>query len=101
MARKEKMVTRTFDITDVTFMGINLETKQVETMTLSVPGKIDDHDAALVAVRKVNQNPKIVPSVVTSLDSREELYGMTESEFLKHSKKLPPRAKIDEESDNS
>lgn len=101
MARKEKMVTRTFDITEVTYMAINLESKQIETLTATVAGKITDNEEALATVRKVNPNAKIVPSVVSALNNYEELYGMTESEFLKHSKKLPPRAKIDEEFGNS
>lgn len=91
MARKEKMVTRTFDITEVTYMAINLNSKQIETLTATVPGKITDHEEALTAVRKANQDPKIVPSVLTAINNYEELYGMPESEFLKHSKKLPPR----------
>ena len=97
MARKEKMVTRTFEVSTISYMAIKIETKQVEVYSTSIVGTFSTNDEALDAVKAKNDNPKIVPSFVISIEVNEEVRGVPESKFYADSVLLPPRSKNEDE----
>ena len=87
---KEKMVTRTVKTTVVKVMCVTVSTATVSTETYTLVGTYDIPDA-LETVKKLYETDDIKPSAVIDMRTYECLYGMTESDFLKHSTILPPR----------
>ena len=90
MAR-EKMVTRTVGTTEVTALALNLNTREASEVTLTVPGLVEIGTKELKKILDSKSTTEI--SYVTALKCVyvEKLYGMTEEDFLKYAKELPPR----------
>ena len=94
MAR-ERMVTRTVTTHEVSFKMFNLDTMKLEEMKLSfgVDTLIENNDKGLATINarltseKVNGKAVIIDNIVDN----ETLYGMSEVDFLKYAKVLPPR----------
>lgn len=89
---RERMVTRTIIITKGTMLGLNIETKEAATETFSIPGKHTGQEA-LKKLQKDYIDKLFQPVAVTEYTNDEVLYGMSESDFLKHAKALMPRKK--------
>lgn len=95
MSRKEKMVTRTFKVTDVLFMVLNMDRDNtVYDVSDTVNGTLSEAEA-LVKVRDKWEADTFRVVAVKSVFHREVLRGMTESDFLAYSVELPPRTKED------
>lgn len=93
-------VTRTIITTNAKILCVNTETKAVEEIEVTIPRTYKDGEDILKYLKKVNydfENKK--PVSVTSYDTVEKLYGMTEEEFVKLAKELPPRTAGDTEDD--
>lgn len=90
MAR-ERMVTRTVKVTTFEVMSVNLETKQVETISVDIPSADTMTDKALTKAitEQVPADHKYVMHTETA--ETEVLYGMPEADFIKLAKVLPPR----------
>lgn len=90
MAR-EKMVTRTIGSTEITVLALNLKTREVTEVTFTVPGLVESGTKELKKIQDSKSTSEV--SYVTALkcEYKEKLYGMTEEEFLKYAKELPPR----------
>ena len=95
MAR-ERMVTRTVELTVASVMCLNTATAQVETVAYEIGGGLTDEKAILKAVKKQHETDTHKCVSVVSVTVNEILYGMPESEFIKHAKVLPPRGTKDE-----
>ena len=99
MAR-ERMVTRTVVTHEVSFKMFNLETMELEDKVLSfgvnVDIKNDNKGLSILNERLTSDGVNGKACMILSITDVEELYGMTEIEFLKHAKKLPPRTVNDE-----
>lgn len=89
MAR-QRMVTRTVEVTKVTFMTLNVLTAKVENVTKELTGKVDKESALKFAQKKF-QSETVKYAAVVSLETEEQLYGMLETEFIKHAKKMDSR----------
>ena len=87
---KEKMITRTVKTTAVEVMCVTVSTATVSTETYTLVGTYDTIDA-LEAVKELHETEDFKPSAVLNMQTHENLYGMTESDFLKYSTLLPPR----------
>jgi len=95
--RKEKLVTRTFELTQVDVMMCNTVTAEISHVYPVYVGTMDNDKALKVA--RANIEDDIVKVVTaTVIDTRTELRGMTESQFYDNSVLLPPR-KAGEEND--
>lgn len=98
MAR-ERMVTRTVTTHEVSFKMFNLDTMKLEEkkVTFGIDTIIENNDKGLTIINARltldNVNGKAV--MIDSIVDNETLYGMTEVEFLKHAKVLPPRTIIE------
>ena len=99
--KKEKMITRTVLITEVSAMVINKDTMEVGETTVSInkvfkkPELLEN--ATSEYIDKLGLNLKLVSIVHT--EEKEILYGMPESEFIKNSTVLPPRTKKDSQAE--
>ena len=93
MAR-ERMITRTVTATVVTVMGVEVSTAKAFTEDVVLTGIFKDKADMLKAIKKSDSGDKVYAAVV-STRTEETLYGMSETEFMKYAKALPPRSKAD------
>ena len=97
--KKEKMVTRTIYTTNFTVIAVNVVSREVKDMTVSVPSADSFTEKQ---IEKVIQCllPEDFKSVgITGRTVTEQLYGMTESDFIKYAKVMPPRTKQETETE--
>ena len=92
-----RMVTRTVDITVAKVMCLNMESMQGEVCTFELSGLYNDNDSVMKNVKKLYETDTIKPVAVVDTETKEVLYGMTELDFIKLAKVLPPRAGNKEE----
>lgn len=90
MAR-ERMVARTVELSIVKVMCLNTTTAQVETAAYEIGGGLTDEKAILKAVKKLYETDTYKCVAIQSVEQKEILYGMPESEFIAHATILPPR----------
>lgn len=88
---KTPMVTRTVKTTTVTVKLVDTNADTVQTKEFTLPRVYKDEKAALKAVKALTKAENITVLSVTGLSVHEELRGMTEDEFVEHSRVLPPR----------
>ena len=94
MAR-ERMITRTVFTTNYNVMVVNMENKSVENISISIPsGDILTDKAREKAIKAMIPEGKTFVTI-TGETTSETLYGMTEQEFIKLAKVLPPRTKTE------
>lgn len=91
MAR-ERMVTRTVTTTNCEVMSVNVTTAEVQVKDYTLTGE-QTKETALKQLKKLyeTETEKIV--TVNSVLLKETLYGMSELDFIKLAKVLPPRTK--------
>lgn len=90
MAR-ERMVTRTVELTIVTVMCLNTATAQVESVAYEIGGGFTDENAILKAVKKLHETDTHKCVAIQSVEQKAILYGMPESVFIANATVLPPR----------
>lgn len=90
MAR-EKMVTRTMTETTVEVMIVNIDTASVSTEVYRLAGSYETDKDIMKYLEKnyARDNVKFVS--ITNKSEIEQLYGMSESEFISLARVLPPR----------
>ena len=89
MARKP-MVTRTIITTDITVLCMNIETQEVELHNVTLTGNIPEK--RLMDIIKAEIETDILKAVhIQSLSENENLYGLSETQFVELAEKLPPR----------
>lgn len=95
MAR-ERMVTRTVTTTNCEVMSVNVTTAEVQVKDYTLTGE-HTKETALKQLKKLyeTETEKIV--TVNSVSLKETLYGMSELDFIKLAKVLPPRTKSEQE----
>ena len=98
MAR-ERMVTRTIATVEYVCMTVNTVTRQVEDITVSIPSGMTMTEKARqkAIISALPETNTLVQ--VTSETVKETLYGMTEEQFIKLARVLPPRSKADSETE--
>lgn len=97
MAR-ERMVTRTVEVSVCEVMCMDVVKAEVIMRTFEIGGGITEEKALLKAIQKANDTATFKCVTITNTTTKEILYGMPESEFIKMAKILPPRgAKVDGE----
>lgn len=98
MAR-ERMVTRTVATVEYICMTVNTTTRQVEDITVSIPsGMTMTEKARQKAITAALPETNTLVQI-TSETVKEVLYGMTEDDFIKYAKVLPPRTKSEPETE--
>lgn len=89
MAR-ERMVTRTIVTTEVKALCINIDTAEVSTRDFVLTSLIKD-EKTMINNAQVQCEDNIKVVAIKEVTEHETLYGMTEYDFLKYAKVLPPR----------
>ena len=95
MAR-ERMVTRTISTTTIEVLVINIETSEVGTKHFVLGQNMIKDEKAMIknaqSMLDVETGNTIWKCVaIKNVKEEETLYGMSESEFIKYAKVLPPR----------
>lgn len=90
MAR-ERMVTRTITTTTYKVMSVNTETCEVSILPYATSEEFIDDEKALKFLRKKYETDTNKLVKIESIETTEQLYGMTELEFIQYAKLLPPR----------
>lgn len=89
------MVTRTITTTNVTVLCADAIAQQMYEKDVTLPRTYKDDKALMKAVSQVvdvdTEDEKIKAVSVVSTEVVETLYGMSELEFIKAAKVLPPR----------
>ena len=94
MAR-ERMITRTVTTTDFEVMAVNMDSKTVETITVSIPSAVTMHGKQIAKAIDENIPTGFVYVQTVSASTHETLYGMLEDDFIKYAKVLPSRTKTE------
>ena len=94
MAR-ERMVTRTVASVNYTVMVVDTESKTVENIVVSIAsGDTMSDNARVKAIKEAIPVGKLFVQI-GSHEIVETLYGMSEQEFIRLAKVLPPRTKTE------
>lgn len=87
---RERMITRTVTATIANVMVVEIKTAKAYTTQIALTGSYKDNNDILKTLKK-NDNEELVYAAIVSTETKETLYGMPESEFMKYAKELPPR----------
>lgn len=87
-----RMITRTVVSTVFSVMAVNQNTMQVETVSVSVPSADSMTESKQTEAVKSNMPDGYLFVQITGKQVQETLYGMTEEEFIRLAKVLPPRS---------
>ena len=90
MAR-ERMVTRTVELSVCEVMCMNTTTAEVKINTYEIGGGLTDEKALLKAVKKLYETDTFKCVAISKVTQKEILYGMPESRFIELATILPPR----------
>ena len=90
MAR-QRMITRTFDLTIGECMCVDVPTQQVRNIEYKIFGMYNDSAKLLEAVKSAYETDTFKVVMINSAQVGEILMGMTEQEFLSNAHVLPPR----------
>lgn len=85
-----KMVTRTIEQTTAEVMCVGTNTAQVTINTYTIGGAYTDEDL-LKKLKKLFEADGIVIVKIESQHTEQLLLGMTEEDFIRYAKVLPPR----------
>lgn len=88
--RKEKQVTRTFEVTDVTFLCINLKNNSVESKTKKFVGEWSDEQMIHDAKHDTAFNGYMVAGI-SDKRTYTELRAMSEMTYYYHSEVIADR----------
>lgn len=93
---KERMVTRTITSNICNLVIVNLKDMEVVKSRAVAPVDCDTIEKADKYFRKTWEAGGYAFAKVESIEKVEKLYGMTESDFIKYAKELPPRGTKEE-----
>lgn len=85
------MVTRTIITTKANVMCLDIEAGEPCNRSVVVPRTYKDDEKLLKKVKEVLETKTLKPVHIVDKEEIETLYGMTEQEFVEHSKVLPLR----------
>jgi len=88
--RKEKLVTRTFALTDIDAMTVDVTTADVKSIDITLVGSMTP-EVALKKVKELIETDTLKVVNVTILAEYTELRGMTDQQFYEASQLLPDR----------
>lgn len=95
---REQLVTRTFKTTKATVLMLDTVSCEPHNETVILPRTYKDVEAVLKATKKLVETEEDKVVKVVDVQEIEQLYGMSEVDFIKYAKELPARdSKKDEE----
>lgn len=93
---REPMVTRTIVTTKVVALGVDIETCELVNKVFILPRTYKDDKAIMKELYNRTEEENFRCVKICSTEIIETLYGMTEAEFIRVAKELPPRTKAQE-----
>ena len=90
MAREAK-VTRTFKVTKVGILAINLETAEPYNDVIKLTKAPKNEKQLMKKIEKLYNNEEQRAVKIVSVDTETKLYGMTEEKFLAEAEEMPLR----------
>lgn len=87
---KERIITRTIEVSVCEVMCLNTATAEVEVKTFEIYGK-GDTPALLKAIKSKYETDDFKCVHIAAVEHKETLYGMSESDFIAHATVLRPR----------
>lgn len=91
MAR-ERYVTRTVSVSVCEVMCMDVVTAEVKIVTYEIGGGLTLEKDLMKAIRKLYETDTHKCVAIRSVSTKEILYGMPESDFIKLAKVLPARS---------
>lgn len=93
---KERMITRTIESYEVTCLYANVKAMTIGECCLSIPGSTPESKLDKEARKVFNESPVYGTGEFAYVSMKEyrkvsELYGMSETDFIRLAKLLPPR----------
>ena len=90
--RKEKMITRTIYVTDFQVMVANTVDRTVSTTCCTIPSadSLNEKQLNKAIAEQLPDNTVLV--MIENQTVREQLYGMTEQDFMKYATIMPSRS---------
>ena len=90
-----RMVTRNVSVVTFDVMTVNMDTLQVENLTVDVPSAdtLSEKHIVTLIQNTLSAHSKYVTH--TAKGRKEVLDGMSDSDFIRLAKVLPPRSKAD------
>lgn len=88
---KEVQITRTITTTVCEVFCVDKKSKETFTTTVTLPRTYKDETAMLNAAYAVIDSDDVRAVSIESYEVKNELRGMSEADFIKYSKVLPPR----------
>lgn len=85
------MVTRTITTTEVEVLCMNIETVSAEVKNFTLLTGITTEELMLKSIKAKFETDTLKPVHIQKMTEIETLYGMTEEDFIKVAKVLPPR----------
>lgn len=95
------MVTRTIKETVASVMYVNVSTASVDYAEYRVAGTFDNNEVLMKYLKKNYETEEIKLVNIVNVDTVENLYGMTEADFMSYAKILPPRTTAETQSENA
>ena len=90
MARK-RMVTRTVQTTEAFILALDVESAEPQNIKVLLAGTFKDKASILKSAKKVAETDTLKLVEVVGAEIHEDLYGMSEEDFIKMAQKLEPR----------
>lgn len=90
MART-RMVTRTINQVTAEVMTLNVKTAEVSINSYTIGGKYEEAEL-LEKLKGIFETEEVKLVHIESVSEEEVLLGMTEDEFIRNAKVLPPRS---------
>ena len=88
---RERVITRTVKVVNYEVMVVNMETLKAEFVNVSLPSGDTMKEKQRDELIKSNLPSNLQFVNVSASSVTEKLYGMSEMDFLKYAKELPPR----------
>ena len=93
------MVTRTIVATKVNVMCLDVQKGEPLNISVTVPRTYKDDETLLKKVKPLVESETVKAVHIVDKEEIETLYGMTEQEFIKYAKVLPPRSTTEKEAE--
>lgn len=97
---RKPMVTRTFKGMNVTVMGVDVKTAEVENRTVTLARVIKDRTKLLKTVKEAVETDTYKVADIVDTAEVETCYGMSEQDFIKYAQVLDPETRKAIESDS-
>ena len=88
---RERMVTRTINATVATVLCMDIVNASATTKEIEISGTYKNDSDLLKTLKKKYDTTDFVVVAIQKTETKEKLYGMTETDFMKYAKEMDSR----------